>query len=144
MVLGFLIYGSHWITEDVDSSANFEDDLDLDFIHIPVDDWVQRVELEWTRLRPFFEPNHEDLACYVGKYVFNWVHDAFVTWIYRNIHPFPGDKEVQASAGARPQIVIRPGHSIYRPPHLQITFTVGHRLEHVQAHDQALEKIELE
>ncbi|CAE6511733.1 unnamed protein product [Rhizoctonia solani] len=144
MVLGFITYESPRIAKDDDSWTDSEDDLDLDFIHIPVDGWAGYMELEWTQVRLFFELDHADLAYYVGKQIFNWVHDASIAWIYRNTHPPPNDKEVQASAGARSQFVIRPGHSIYRPPRLQTIFTAEHRLEHALSQEQVPEETELD
>ncbi|KAJ1305610.1 hypothetical protein OPQ81_000607 [Rhizoctonia solani] len=141
--VGFVTYGTLRVTEVVDFESDFEDDLDLDFIHIPIGDWVERMKLGWTRERFLFMLQYEDMASYVGKNAFNWARDAFLRWIYRNIQPFPSGSEIQASASARSQFVIRPVDCIDRCPHLQNMWT-EHRLERTRTQDQIMEKIEPE
>ncbi|CAE6447300.1 unnamed protein product [Rhizoctonia solani] len=129
VLLGIVTYGSHQVAEVSDSGKNCEGELDLDLLHIPMEDWLDRAKPRWARLRSLLEMRYEDLAYYGGEYAFYRGHD---------------DYEVQNLTRTRPQPVIRPGHSIYKPPHLQTTPTAEHRLERTQTQDESLDKFGIE
>ncbi|KAH7323381.1 hypothetical protein B0J17DRAFT_242312 [Rhizoctonia solani] len=153
-----VIYGSLQVTETVDSESGF-DDLDLDCIHIPIEDWVESMGSGWYRARLYIEMKYGTMTYYVGRRIFHRGHggmfyhnpcivsiltndyQALIAWIYRDISPLPEESQVQ---NTRPQPVVRPGHSIYKPSHSPCNPATDHRMECIQSQEHLFDEIEPE
>ncbi|KAL5633737.1 hypothetical protein ACGC1H_005816 [Rhizoctonia solani] len=142
ILLGTVAYGSRRITGTIDSRIDSEDDLNLEFIDIPIEDWVKYIEPNWIRLRSLSEMEYEDLVYYEGQYMFHRGRDALVSWFYRNVIIIPSKIKVQAFTRTHIQSPIRPGHSIYESPYLQTMCIAEDRFERTQTPERAEEEQE--
>ncbi|CAE6489531.1 unnamed protein product [Rhizoctonia solani] len=134
---GLIFYGSLQISEPVDFESDF-DDLALDLIHIPIQNWINSVELGWNWVRFYLEMEYEGLVIDV----FHRGRGAFVSWMYRDILLLPDESRALDLVRTHRLPAMRPGHSIYIPPHSTNPLVTDRRIEWIEPEEQKLDKIE--